>query len=243
MSCTKGWGNCFCFENVEPPQSCTPCGWIDARYVPWGDHCTNSWVQCGRSTTFSGSSFFMFQNTPTLSPRNKVNWSRAFGSPSHQRKCSFSLKGSMCGGLYSSSMRPSRPYRSISVSLFTARVCFLSSAVPWRCFTADIACSGVSYSTKANLENDNWILDDAMSGNPPIYIDSYPSDIPLSSTGMKTASALVRPTVFNFRTKYFTSLSLLSSGTTGRPSRTTKASRPSSKRTSYCAFKSRVYCQ
>ena len=67
---------------------------------------------------------------------------------------------------------------------------------------------------------------------------SYPSDIFLSSRGIKMASSLVLPTVFSFFSKNLTSFCLLSSGTTGKPSMTTKASKPCSSLTSYCAWRS-----
>lgn len=52
------------------------------------------------------------------------------------------------------------------------------------------------------------------------------------------ASSLVWPTVLSFFSRYLMSLGLLSSGTMGSPSRTTKVSRPSSSLTSYCARRS-----
>ncbi len=138
-----GCGNLCSLVHDGPPQSWAPCVWMVAMYVPKGDHCTKNSVQFPRLRIISGGSFFLFQKTPTLSPLNITIWSRPLGSPNHQRRCSFSLKSSMRGAWYSSSIRPSRPYRSMSVSLLTASVCFLSSGVPCKVFVAAIACSGV----------------------------------------------------------------------------------------------------
>ena len=68
--------------------------------------------------------------------------------------------------------------------------------------------------------------------------ESYPSVIPFSLTGMKKPSSFTFPALFSNFTKYFISFGLLSSGTTGSPSATTKASRPCSSRTSYCSLRS-----
>lgn len=68
---------------------------------------------------------------------------------------------------------------------------------------------------------------------------THPSDMFLSFSGIKTASALVRPTVLSFFRMYLINFSLLSAGTMGKPSSTTKVSKPSSRRTSYCAFRSK----
>ena len=67
---------------------------------------------------------------------------------------------------------------------------------------------------------------------------AYPSVIPFSLTGMKKPSSFTFPALFSSFTKYFMSFGLLSSGTTGSPSATTKASRPCSSRTSYCSLRS-----
>lgn len=78
-------------------------------------------------------------------------------------------------------------------------------------------------------------LADVMDAEPTHV---YPSDIFLSLRGMKMDSSFVFPTVLSFRSRNLISFCLLSSGTIGRPSMTTNASRPSSSRTSYCSLKS-----
>lgn len=88
------------------------------------------------------------------------------------------------------------------------------------------------------------VLDESISrvtsafAHPKDSRSIYPSDMPSSFNGMKIASSLVLPTVLSLRKRNLTSFCLLSSGTTGRPSITTNASKPSSNRTLYWSFRS-----
>lgn len=59
-----------------------------------------------------------------------------------------------------------------------------------------------------------------------------------SFSGIKTASSEVLPAALSFLNRNLMSFCLLSSGTIGSPSMTTKVSRPSSSFTSYCALRS-----
>jgi len=115
-------------------------------------------------------------------------------------------------------------------------MCLLSIGVPCNVLVAAVACSAVLYSTKAYLVVSVLVARDHQG-------PAYPSVLPSSFVGMNMASSLVFPAASNFFSTYLMSFDLFSSGTIGKPSMTTKASRPSSSRTSYCSFKSDVLQQ